>query len=252
MQIRCEPDDPYSLASLPSPTHSIPHTASLSTMYGGVYVNNSTLVGNPTSIFTLPHPLTASSVHTSGSVGQHAPLIANQDLTSATSRPGMFKQTKNSLPQAAKTGAAAASDGFIGTAKRWTKHEDVRLVCCLLETDDTSPDGNTFLENIRGARRRSNLDRDESCIHSKIAEIFNDSTRQWSEYAISEHYEPYRKYNPCLMHQISIPRRPLDILKHFTTNVMDQVKAFVAAFRQSGRGRFDTWDFARWPVAHLI
>lgn len=110
-------------------------------------------------------------------------------------------------------------------------------------------DGVTFFEYIRGGRSRRDLSRDPQVVEKAIAAVYNDPTMDWSLYSA---YRPCQQFNPTSLAHIRLPRNPVDILKHFKKDLLEQVKSFVSAFKQSGRGNIDDWDWERFPVAELL
>lgn len=155
----------------------------------------------------------------------------------------------DSIPLAIRTSESRPLTEIVFSKRRWTKHEEVRLICCLLETDSGSLEGRTYLEFLKGCRSRTDLDRDQNIVIEGIGKIFNDKRIKWSQYTT---VSVVQKYNPCNEDFLNLPRKPSDIVKHFKTTITEQLKSFTSAFRQSGRGSFDDWDFQRWHIAHFM
>jgi hypothetical protein len=41
-------------------------------------------------------------------------------------------------------------------------------------------------------------------------------------------------------------------MKRFRGEMHETMKTFIAAFKQSGRGSFDEWEYDRWPLPQFI
>lgn len=132
---------------------------------------------------------------------------------------------------------------------RWTKNEDIRLTCCLLDSSDPITEGATFLEYFRCPRTRADLDRDRTAAENNFAEIFNDMHKSWDSFSS---FKPYQAYDPTLLPALHLPRSSMDVMRRYKGELTSQVKAFISAYKQSGRGRMEEWNFERHPVAALI
>src|SRR3546814_13634316 len=67
-----------------------------------------------------------------------------------------------------------------------------------------------------------------------------------------ETLSPVVQHDPCRLEACFLPRTKEDIIRRFKGDLTSQVKGFMTAFKQSGRGSFDSWDFERHAVAHLL
>jgi hypothetical protein len=129
---------------------------------------------------------------------------------------------------------------YLDKKTRWTKNEELRLICCLLDTHELTR-GMSFLEFLRGARERQDLDRSLADVEAALAAKFNDRNAAWSEYDM---LDVVKRFPPTK--EVRVPRRLDDLMSHWRKEVMDSLKSFSRAFSQSGRGAIsealDIWD----------
>ena len=102
---------------------------------------------------------------------------------------------------------------------RWSRHEDIRLMCCLLDSTDPILQGSCFLEQFKGAPTRAELNMDRSPFEVRLALMFNNASKRWPEL---ETFAPVVRYDPCLMDALSLPRSKEDIVKRFKGELTSQ------------------------------
>lgn len=127
----------------------------------------------------------------------------------------------------------------------WTKEEDMRLLCCLLVEHETC-EGMTFLQFLRSAPRRQDMNSSRTHVEDRLVEIFNNSERSWRQ--LYAGITPYEMYNPESLPHLHLPRTREEVMKRFKGDLTTQIKSFASAFKQSGRGTMSEWDFSRFPI----
>lgn len=206
---------------------------------------------------------TVANVYGPGAVvamGAHSAPTVYHTLPPST--PGVVGAAWSSPPAEAVVGPAATSSTtsgrnlpdvcpvtqlpYLDKRTRWTKNEELRLICCLLDSHDLTR-GVSFLEYFRGARERQDLDRSLTDVEAALAAKFNDRQAAWPEFDM---LDVIKRFPPTK--DIRVPRRPDDLMSHWRKEVMDSLKSFSRAFSQSGRGAISEWDFKAHPLAEFM
>lgn len=131
--------------------------------------------------------------------------------------------------------------------QRWTKNEEIRLICCLL--DEYDREGSSFLEYFKRPPSRAELNASKAPAEAALAERFNDQTLTWPQLTW---ITALKTFDPTKLEKLHLPRQADDIMRRFKGELAMQVKAFVAAFKQSGKNRIDLWEWGHHPVAEVV
>jgi hypothetical protein len=86
-------------------------------------------------------------------------------------------------------------------------------------------------------------------VEQLLTDLYNDRSRRWSQY---EGVPPCSIFDRCSTNYVNLPRSPCDIMKRFRGEIHENMNAFIVAFKQSGRGSFDEWEYERWPLPQFI